>query len=73
MDTTIEEDLICLCWIFTDTIGGCRAALDTLRDLEKEAETVYAADLYKDAIDLVFAKGNMMRLVENQKAFVGEL
>lgn len=72
-DTTLTEQQIVMCWFFTDTIKGCQAALETLRDLEKEALTVEDADLYHDAVDLLFAKGNMMRLIENQISFVGDM
>lgn len=68
-----QEKVLCETWRITDTIDGCQIALMVFGQFEKKADTVESVDTYRDAIDLVFAKGNMMRLVENQKAFVGDL
>lgn len=61
--TPLEIELIRL-WLSTKTIMGCRANLITLDKLERHAETIEDSDTIKDAMDLLYVKGNIKVIEE---------
>jgi hypothetical protein len=65
--TPLEIDLIKL-WLSTETVMGCRANLIALDKLERRAETIEDSDMVKDAMDLLYVKGNIKALEERKRA-----
>jgi len=66
MNISVLETQLVMIWYFTDTINGCRAAVETLARLERTVDTIEASDMINDAKDLAFYKGQEMRLRDNQ-------
>jgi len=73
MNMSILETQLVMVWHFTESINGCRAAIKTLSSLERMTDSIEESDTINDAIELAFAKGNLMQLRENQIAWAGEL
>ena len=67
----LEQSLIDM-WEATQTIQGCGTVVKIL-----SAVSDYVEDEELDTVlfcqNLAFAKGNALRIIENQRAFVGEL
>ena len=60
---TLEVQLVMMCR-FTNTIEGCQTALKGLAHMERRAKTVEAADMLSATKDIVFGRGNFLRLEE---------
>ena len=63
---SLETQLVIMC-SFTDTVEDCQTVLKGLNHLERLAGTVEAADTIKDTKNIVFARGNVLRLEKRAK------
>lgn len=63
---SLETQLVIMC-SFTDTVEDCQTVLKGLNHLERMAGTVEAADIIGDVKNVVFARGNFLRLEERRE------
>lgn len=69
----LEENLAAV-WKLTKTKRGCLHIVDSLHDWQLDyTKGSEEYRLINDARDLAFTKGQMMQLVDNQRAYVGDL
>lgn len=65
---TITELQICTCWHFTSTYLGCRAFVETMSELQREAFSfgdLDTVEMIRDASGLAIAKAEIISLSEN--------
>jgi len=58
---SLETQLVVMC-SFTDTIEDCQTVLKGLAHLERFSDTVDASDTIRTVMDIVLARGNLLRL-----------
>ncbi len=71
MNKILEEVLIEM-WGLTKSIRGCKCVIKILQRIAEYADDEEIEDVLF-CQNLAFAKGQSLRLIENQKSFVGDL